>query len=173
MQTNTDNTNTAVDTPTTNTVNTPPTHAALRLTLGNYPGKVIANKWNQYPKSKEDAARYQGKKYGAEVTVDFGVATMSKILWFTTPEAQANTRKVFSEVWGLEGADIFTKIGSTINSNVRVNIGPEEYNGRTSMRIRFINPLRSEEINDADLAELMGMEVPEVPGMSEEEKPLF
>jgi hypothetical protein len=168
MNTN-DNTNTAVDT--TTAVNTRPTHAALRLTPGNYPGQVVSAKWNQYPKSAEDAARYPGKKYGCEVTIDFGVATMSKILWFTTPQAQANTRKVFSEVWGLEGSEIFKSINFTVNTQVRVNVGPEEYNGRVTNRIRFINPLRSEEITEADMAELMGMELPEE--LQEEEKPLF
>jgi hypothetical protein len=170
MNTN-DNTNTAVDTTTAAAVNTRPTHAALRLTPGNYPGQVVSAKWNQYQKSAEDEARYTGKKYGAEITIDFGVATMSKILWFTTPEAQANTRKVFSEVWNLEGSDIFKRVASTVDSQVRVNVGPEEFNGRTSMRIRFINPLRSQEISEADMAELMGMELPEE--LQEEEKPLF
>jgi hypothetical protein len=167
----TENNTTTVDTTTSKNVNTRPTHAALRLTPGNYPGQVVSAKWNQYPKSAEDNARYPGKKYGAEITIDFGVATMSKILWFTTPEAQANTRKVFSEVWNLEGADIFKGIASTVNTQVRVNVGPEEYNGRVTNRIRFINPLRSEEITEADMAELMGMELPEE--LQEEEKPLF
>jgi hypothetical protein len=117
----------------TQTLTTPIT----RLQPGNHPATITG----------AAIVRNHNGKLNVELDCDLNGRRMQHNMYMTTPAGQANTAKQLKNAFGIES---FKDVPSIVGQSCVLRMENEEYNGRTSLKVVYINPHSSEVAADID-----------------------
>lgn len=132
--------NTTVETTTETTVNPdnkPHMIQQDKLLPGNHPATVI----------KASMARNHNGKLHVALDLNLGTRRIQHSLYCTTEAGTANTKTQLERAFGITS---FRDVPSIAGKQCSVRIEEEEYNGRTSLKVKFVNPASSQAAGDID-----------------------
>lgn len=116
------------------------THTS-RLLAGNHPATVIGIR----------ITRNHNGKLHTELDCSLGNRRLQHQMWMTSPESQANTARQLKNAFGIES---FKEINKAVGQHCSLRIEEEEYNGRVTPKVRYVNPHTEVEVGDIDFDSL-------------------
>lgn len=111
------------------------------LLPGNHPATITGAKM----------ARNRNGKLHVELDCDLGNRRIQHQMFCTSEAGTANTARQLKNAFGVSS---FKELDSIVGQSCSLRIEDEEYNGRTSAKVRYVNPHSTEEAGDLDLAAL-------------------
>ena len=95
--------------------------------------------------------RNHNGKLNVELDCDLNGRRIQHNMYMTTPAGQANTAKQLKNAFGIES---FKDVAKIIGQSCTLRMEHEEYNGRVSLKIAYVNPHSSEAATDIDFSAL-------------------
>ena len=117
----------------TQTLTTPIT----RLQPGNHPATITG----------AAIVRNHNGKLNVELDCDLNGRRIQHNMYMTTPAGQANTAKQLKNAFGIES---FKDVANIVGQSCTLRMENEEYNGRISLKVAYVNPHSSEVADDVD-----------------------
>jgi len=99
-------------------------------------------------------------KLNIELDLTIGNRRIQHNMYLTTPAGAANTNKQLKNAFGIDieqakkDGTIRDELAKVSDTPCSVRIEDEEFNGRTSPRIKYVNPHYTTEASDEDFADL-------------------
>jgi hypothetical protein len=109
-----------------------------RLMPGNHPAVVLDARMT----------RNHNGKLNVELDLKIGNRRLQHNLYCTSEAGTANTAKQLKNAFGVTS---FKDVGKIAGQQCSVRIEEEEYNGKVSPKIRYVNPHSTSEATDVDL----------------------
>ncbi len=91
--------------------------------------------------------RNHNGKLNVELDCDLNGRHIQHNMYITTPAGQANTAKQLKNAFGINS---FKDVPSIVGKSCVLRMKDEEYNGRTSLKVAYVNPQSSEVAADFD-----------------------
>lgn len=111
------------------------------LAPGNHAATIIS----------AEMVRNHNGKLSLELDCEVDGRRLQHNMYCTTPNGTANTAKQIKNAFGVES---FKNIGDIVGQACKLRIEHEEYNGRTQVRVAYVNPQGSVSADDVNLDEL-------------------
>lgn len=109
-----------------------------RLQPGNHPATVTG----------AAMVRNHNGKLNLELDLDLGSRRLQHNMYCTSEAGTANTARQIDKAFGVKS---FKDIASIVGQSCVIRMENEEYNGRTSLKVAYVNPNSSEIATDVDL----------------------
>jgi hypothetical protein len=108
---------------------------------GNHPATVLDAKMT----------RNHNGKLNLELDLDLGSRRIQHNLYCTSEAGTANTARQIKNAFGVTS---FKDIPSIVGQQCSLRVEDEEYNGRVSPKVKYVNPHSTSEATDLDMAAL-------------------
>lgn len=108
-----------------------------RLQPGNHPATITG----------AAIVRNHNGKLNVELDCDLNGRRIQHNMYMTTPAGQANTAKQLKNAFGIES---FKDVPDIVGKSCTLRMENEEYNGRTSLKVAYVNPHSSEAATNVD-----------------------
>ena len=109
-----------------------------RLQPGNHPATVTG----------AAMVRNHNGKLNLELDLDLGNRRIQHNLYCTSEAGTANTARQIKNAFGIES---FKDVSKIVGQSCVLRMENEEYNGRTTLKVAYVNPHSSEAATDVDL----------------------